>query len=128
MSLASNSQWTGRLPHLPPEQTATCLSVDCVDGRSKRLSNLGGPNSSRALEPQGVTVADFPTGNELDAANGIIQEDAAIGINRKLVVDSLKASILQRSCFSNVRHPTCISYSHQHCCCLVWPESFHYAM
>ena len=64
-----------------------------VDGRSQRLSNLGGPNSSRVLEPQGVSIADFPTGNELDAANGIVHEDAAIGINRKLVVDSLKASI-----------------------------------
>lgn len=40
-----------------------------------------------------MTVADFPTGQELDAANGIVHEDAAIGINRKLVVDSLKASI-----------------------------------
>lgn len=69
------------------------MSVDCADGRSKRLSNLGGPNSSRVLGPQGVTVADFPTGNELDAANGAVQEDAAIEINRKLVVDSLKASL-----------------------------------
>lgn len=65
----------------------------CADGRSKRLSNLGGPNSSRVLGPQGVTVADFPTGNELDAANGAVHEDAAIEINRKLVVDSLKASL-----------------------------------
>lgn len=63
-----------------------------ADGRSKRLSNLGGPNSSRVLGPQGLAVADFPSSNELDAANGIVQEDAAIEINRKLVVDSLKAS------------------------------------
>lgn len=67
------------------------------DGRSSRLSNLRGGNSSRLLAPQGVTtqniaVADFPSSNELDAANGIVSEDAAIEITRKLVVDSLKAS------------------------------------
>ncbi len=37
-------------------------------------------------------MADFPSSNELDAANGIVSEDAAIEITRKLVVDSLKAS------------------------------------
>ena len=73
-----------------------------ADGRSKRLSNLGGPNSSRVLGPQGVTVADFPTGNELDAANGAVQEDAAIEINRKLVVDSLKASLPPAVPYSSV--------------------------
>ena len=49
-------------------------------------------NSSKVLAPQGVTVADFPSGNELDAANGVVHEDAAIEISRKLVVDSLKVS------------------------------------
>lgn len=66
-------------------------------GRSSRLSNLRGGNSSRLLAPQGVpqgvAVADFPSGNELDAANGVVNEDAAIDITRKLVVDSLKASL-----------------------------------
>ena len=67
------------------------------DGRSRRLSNLRGGNSSRLLAPQGAAqecaVADFPSVNELDAANGVVTEDAAIEINRKLVVDSLKVSL-----------------------------------
>ena len=115
-------------PRLPSGQTTACLAVDCADGRSKRLSNLGGPNSSRVLGPQGVTVADFPTGQELDAANGVVHEDAAIGINRKLVVDSLKASIppeiLQYLACINAIHAYYPSASvarcrHQeHCCCL----------
>ncbi|KAA6423080.1 MAG: hypothetical protein FRX49_07067, partial [Trebouxia sp. A1-2] len=67
------------------------------DGRSSRLSNLRGGNTGRLLAPQGVTsqniaVADFPSGHELDAANGTVSEDAAIEVTRKLVVDSLKAS------------------------------------
>ncbi|DBA93024.1 TPA: hypothetical protein ACH3X2_003363 [Trebouxia sp. C0005] len=65
------------------------------DGRSSRLSNLRGGNTGRLLAPQGVTsqniaVADFPSGHELDAANGTVSEDAAIEVTRKLVVDSLK--------------------------------------
>ncbi|KAL3150518.1 hypothetical protein ABBQ32_000336 [Trebouxia sp. C0010 RCD-2024] len=75
---------------LIPESPTGSLTGSFTDGRSKRLSNLGGPNSSRVLGPQGLAVADFPSSNELDAANGIVQEDAAIEINRKLVVDSLK--------------------------------------
>ncbi len=57
------------------------------------------------LAPQGVTtqgiaVADFPSGHDLDAANGIVSEDAAIEITRKLVVDSLKAS--SQTCWKSV--------------------------
>ncbi len=75
------------------------------DGRSSRLSNLRGGNSSRVLAPQGVTtqgiaIADFPSGHELDAANGIVSEDAAIEITRKLIVDSLKAS--HETCWNSV--------------------------
>lgn len=67
--------------------------------RARRLSNLGMNNSASAsslvLPPQGVhgiAVADFPSGNELDAVNGAASDDLAIQITRKMVVDSLKVS------------------------------------
>ena len=68
--------------------------VSNAANRSSRLSNLRAGSSGKALAPQGITVADFPTGNELDAANGVVNEDAAIEISRKLVVDSLKVSYM----------------------------------
>ena len=45
------------------------------------------------MTQQGAALPDFPSGTELDAVNGVVNEDAAIEITRKLVVDSLKASM-----------------------------------
>ena len=81
------------VPRTPPEPTCSTQAVCIAAGRgASRLSNLRAGSSSKALAPQGVTVADFPSGNELDAANGVVHEDAAIEISRKLVVDSLRVS------------------------------------
>ena len=75
------------------------------------------------LGPQGVTVADFPSANELDAANGIVHEDAAIEINRKLVVDSLKASALLKVPSAMASIPRAISAAFdQHRLCWILLE------
>ena len=84
--------------------TCVVLSDECHDftgKRARRLSNLGMKNSPSAsslvLPPQGVhgiAVADFPSGNELDAVNGAASDDLSIQITRKMVVDSLKVSCL----------------------------------
>lgn len=62
-------------------------------------------------------MADFPSGNELDAANGVVHEDAAIEINRKLVVDSLKASALALPLVKPLLVTTCMLL------CMSWPEN-----
>ena len=49
--------------------------------------------NSLILQPQavqGIAIADFPSSNELDAANGAISDDLAIQVTRRMVVDSLK--------------------------------------
>ena len=103
------------------EQRAVKISVITVlnaANRSSRLSNLRGGSNGKVLAPQGITVADFPTGNELDAANGVVNEDAAIEISRKLVVDSLKVSsiaswchVVRRSCSKDVFSPAAELYA-----------------